>query len=90
MPAYRYVHRPGITTLFNPDGLGEVTDPPDAGAIARHSIDVARELGAVDINLRQALVDADVLAEAGEAGIGVWAYTVDDESRFGELIDMGA
>ena len=81
---------PGITTLFNPDGLGEGTDPPDAGAIARLSIDVAKELGAVGINLRQALVDADLITEAGEAGIAVWAYTVDDESRFGELIDMAA
>ncbi len=79
----------GITTLFNPDGLVEGIHPADAGDVARHSIGVVKELGAVGINLSQALVDADLIAAAGEAGIGVWAYTIDNEARFGQLIDMG-
>lgn len=79
-----------ITTLFNLDELLEGTGVAEAGDVTRNSIDVAVELGAVGINLHHELVDADLIARAKEAGIGVWAYTIDDESRFGELIDMGA
>lgn len=81
---------PGIATLFNPDELLEGIDPAEAGDVASHSIDVAKDLGAAGINLHHALVDADVIANAGEAGVGVWAYTIDEEARFGRLIDMGA
>ena len=79
-----------ITTLFNLDGLLEGIEPGEAGDVVRHGIDVAKELGAVGINLNHAFVDADLIARATEVGIGVWAYTIDDEARFGELIDMGA
>ena len=79
-----------ITTLFNPDELLEGIEPSEMGDVIRHSIEVAKEIGAVGINVHHELVDADLVARADQVGIGVWAYTIDDESRFAELIDMGA
>lgn len=78
-----------ISTLLNLDDLLEGIEPAEVADVARHSIDVAQELGAVAINLHHTLVDADLIGSATEVGIGVWAWTIDDESRFGELIDMG-
>ena len=79
-----------ITTLFNPDELLEGIEPAEMGDVIRNSVEVAKEIGAVGIDVHHELVDADLIARADEVGIGVWAYTVDDESRFAELMDMGA
>lgn len=85
-----------ITTLLNPDALPAGIDPVEAGmdpaetaATVRHGVDAAKTLGAADINLQHSLVDAALVARAREAGLGVWAWVVDDEERFAELIDMG-
>ncbi len=80
----------GITTLLNPDELLEGIKPAEMGDVTRHSIEVAKEIGAVGINVHHELVDADLIARANEVGMGVWAYTIDDEARFAELIDLGA
>lgn len=79
-----------ISTLLNPDELLEGIEPAETGDVTRHSVEVAKELGAVGINIHHTLVNADLIARANEAGLGVWAYVIDDESRFGELVDMGA
>ena len=79
-----------ITTLFNPNELLEGVEPAQAGNVVRHSLDIAKELGAVGINVNHALVDADLIARATEVGVAVWAYVIDDEVRFGELVAMGA
>jgi glycerophosphoryl diester phosphodiesterase len=55
----------------------------------RRSTDVAVELGAAGINVEHSLVDAALVARAGEVGLGVWVFIVDDAERFAELIDMG-
>ena len=80
---------PRFTTLFNPDELLGGIETTEAGDVVRHSLEVAREVGAVAINVNHALVDAALIAKATEVGVGVWAYVIDDEKRFGELIDMG-
>ncbi|MFV1971802.1 MAG: glycerophosphodiester phosphodiesterase [Acidimicrobiia bacterium] len=79
----------GIATLFNLDELLAGIDPAEAPTIALQSIDVALQLGVIAINVPHPLVDANLVDQARTVGIGVWAYTVDDEDRFSELMDMG-
>ncbi|MFV2000895.1 MAG: glycerophosphodiester phosphodiesterase [Acidimicrobiia bacterium] len=79
----------GISTLLNLDELLAGIDPAEAPAIASQSIDVALQLGVIAINVPHPLVDANLVDQARAAGIGVWAYTVDEEDRFSELMDMG-
>lgn len=78
-----------IAILFNLDELLAGIDPSTAPAVARRSIDLALELGAVGINVPHPLADADLVERAQAAGIGVWAFTVDEESRFVDLVDAG-
>lgn len=63
--------------------------PTEANIVARDSIDQAVELGATAINVRHPLAEAPLVEIAERAGVGVWAYTIDEESRFVELADMG-
>ncbi len=79
----------GISTLFNLDDLLREIDPAEAPAVARQSIDLAVDLGAVAINVPHPLVDVDLVEQAREAGIGVWAFTIDDEARFLDLMSIG-
>jgi len=79
----------GISTLLNLDDLLAGIDPADASSVAHDSIDTARELGAIAINVPHMLVDAELVERANAVGIGVWAYTVDDEDCFSELVDTG-
>jgi glycerophosphoryl diester phosphodiesterase len=78
-----------ISTLLNLDDLLAGINPADAPAVALSSIDAASGLGAIAINVPYALVDTDLVRQAAAVGIGVWAYTVDDENRFSELMDTG-
>ena len=78
-----------ITTLLNLDHLPAGIDPAEARAVAHRTVSKASALGAAGINLRHTLVDAALVARAREAGLGVWVFVVDDEERFGELVDMG-
>jgi glycerophosphoryl diester phosphodiesterase len=41
------------------------------------------------INVPHPLVDVDLVEQAREAGIGVWAFTIDDEARFLHLMNAG-
>lgn len=79
----------GISTLLNLDELLAGIDPAEAPAIALRSIDLAVDLGAAAINVPHALVDANLVERARNAGIGVWAFTIDDKARFAELMDIG-
>lgn len=78
-----------IATLFNLDELLLGINPADARKVTRDSVDIAVALGAVAINVPHILVDAGLVELARDAGIGVWTFTVDDESRVLELLDMG-
>lgn len=78
-----------ISTLLNLDEFLAETRAVDAPAIALDSIVQAQELGVMAINIPHQLVDADLVDRAHDAAIGVWAYTVDDEARFRELVDFG-
>lgn len=78
-----------IAVLFNLDELLLGTDPAEAGTVARRGINLAVESGAMAINVPHRLVDAALVDQARDAGIGVWAFTVDEESRFRDLIDAG-
>jgi len=79
----------GISTLLNLDELLAGVNPVEAPAIALKSIGLAHELGAIAINVPHPLVNADLVDRAHDVGVGVWAFTVDDEARFSELIDIG-
>ncbi len=79
----------GISTLLNLDELLAGIDPTEAPAVALRSIDTAADIGAVAINVPHTLVDTNLVDQAHNAGIGVWAFTIDDEARFVELMDMG-
>jgi glycerophosphoryl diester phosphodiesterase len=79
----------GISTLLNLDELLAGIDPAEAPVVALRSIDVAVDLGAIAINVPHALVDANLVDRAHNAGIGVWAFTIDDEACFVELMDTG-
>ena len=78
-----------ITTLLNLDDLPAGIDPAEARAVAHRTIGKASALGAAGINLHHTLVEAAVVARAREAGLGEWVFVVNDEERFGGLIDMG-
>lgn len=79
----------GISTLLNLDDLLAEIDPAEAPAAARRSIDVAVDLGAVAINVPHSLLDANLVEQARNAGIGVWAFTIDDKDHFAKLMDTG-
>jgi glycerophosphoryl diester phosphodiesterase len=78
-----------ISTLLNLDEMLVGVKPADAPAVALEAVDVAKELGAIAINVPFALADADLVDRARAVGIGVWAYTVDDKDLFRELMDIG-
>jgi glycerophosphoryl diester phosphodiesterase len=78
-----------IATLFNLDELLLGINPADARNVTRDSVDIAVELGAVAINVPHILVDTGLVELARNAGIGVWTFVVDDESRFLDLTEMG-
>jgi glycerophosphoryl diester phosphodiesterase len=78
-----------ISTLLNLDDLLAGIDPTDAPSVALASVGVACDLGAMAINVPHQLVDTELVRQANVAGIGTWAFTVDDEDRFSELIDTG-
>lgn len=78
-----------ISTLLNLDDLLDGVDPAAAPAVAMESVDVAVDVGAIAINVPHNLVDTNLVDHAQNAGIGVWAFTVDDEIRFAELVEMG-
>ena len=78
-----------IAILFNLDELLLGINPADAHQVARDSVDIAVGLGAVAINVPHVLVDTGLVERARDAGIGVWTFTVDDEARVLELLDMG-
>ena len=77
----------GISTLLNLDELLAGIDPADAPSVALASIDAAQDLGVIAINVPHPLVNAELVRQARAVDIGVWAYTVDDEDRFSELMD---
>jgi len=77
-----------ITPLLNLDDMLRGVEPAAAGDVVLHSIDVAKDIGAAAINLHHTLVDGNVVDRATEVGIEVWAFTIDDPVRFGELIDL--
>ncbi len=79
----------GIATLFNLDELLLGIDPAEAHTVARHNVDLAIELGAVAINVPHLLVDLGLVEGARNAGIGVWTFTIDEESQFLDLMNMG-
>ncbi len=78
-----------ITTILNLDDLPPEIDLGEARAVAYRAIGRASALGVAGINLHHTLVDAALVARARKAGLGVWAFVVDDEGRFAELIEMG-
>lgn len=78
-----------IAVLFNLDEMLKKSGSDDVRAITRRSVDVAAGLGAVAINIPHPLVEAALVEQAHAAGIGVWTFTVDDTSRFVELMEMG-
>lgn len=90
-----------ITTLINLDnqllesgqrwshGLPAGVDPGKARAFVHSTIGKASALGAAGINLHHTLVDAALVDRARKVSLGVWVFVVDDEKRFGELIEMG-
>lgn len=49
----------------------------------------AAEVGAGTLNLLHTVITANLVKEANKRGISVWAWTVDDESRMVELLDIG-
>jgi glycerophosphoryl diester phosphodiesterase len=50
---------------------------------------LAQAFGASGLGLDHRLVDASVLAAARQAGLGVAAWTVNDEAAMRRLIDLG-
>ena len=79
----------GISTLLNLDDLLTGIVAADAPSVALTSIDAARDLGAIAINVPHSLVDAELVQQAKAVGIGVWAFTADDEDRFSKLMETG-
>jgi glycerophosphoryl diester phosphodiesterase len=78
-----------ISTLLNLDELLAGIDPTGAPAVAFRSINTAADLGAVAINVPHTLVEANLVDQAHGAGIGVWAFTINDKPLFAELMDLG-
>ena len=56
---------------------------------AEEAVRRARELGATDLGMNQGLVDAEVLAAAGAAGVRLAAWTVNEEADVRRMIDLG-
>ncbi|MCH7669281.1 MAG: hypothetical protein IIC71_08820 [Acidobacteria bacterium] len=78
-----------IAVLFNLDEMLEGAETDEIRTVARSSVDIAARLGAVAINVPHSLVDAALVERAHSADIGVWTFTVDDSSRFVEVMEMG-
>jgi glycerophosphoryl diester phosphodiesterase len=78
-----------IATLLNLDELLAGIEPAAAPAAAHRSIGTAVELGAIAINVPHPLVTIDLVEQAHDAGIGVSAFTVDDEALFVDLLGTG-
>ena len=79
----------GISTLLNLDDPLAGIDPADTPSVALTSIGVAKDLGAIAINVPHPLVNTELVQQAKALDIGVWTFTVDDENRFSELVDTG-
>lgn len=78
-----------IAAVLNLDKVQLGIHPTEMNIVARDSIHLAVELGATAINVPHPLAEAALVETAARAGVGVWAYTIDEESRFVELADMG-
>ena len=49
----------------------------------------AAEVGASTLNLSKTIITPELVKESRLRGIGVWAWTVDDESEIKKLLEMG-
>ena len=49
----------------------------------------AAEVGASTLNLSKTIITPELVKESRLRGIGIWAWTVDDESEIKKLLEMG-
>lgn len=52
-------------------------------------LSVAEQSGAVGINIAHVFVNRPLIQQAHQKGLSIWAWTVDDEERVQELLEMG-
>lgn len=81
---------PQLTVLLNLDAkLEQLALTGPAVLFRSRCLTVAEQSGAVGINIAHVFVNRPLVQQAHQKGLSVWAWTVDDEERVQELLEMG-
>lgn len=81
---------PRLTVLLNLDAkLEQLALTGPAIKFQSCCLAVAEQVGAAGINIAHVFVNRDLVQQAHQRGLSVWAWTVDDEERVQELVEMG-
>ena len=81
---------PRLTVLLNLDATLEQLALTGPAAVFRsYCLTVAEQVGADGINIDHLFVSQELVQQAHRRGLSVWAWTVDDEARGQELLEMG-
>jgi len=81
---------PRLTVLLNLDkALEQLALTGPAATFLSHCLTVAEQSGAAGINIAHVFVNRLLIQQAHQKGLSVWVWTVDDETRVQELLEMG-
>jgi glycerophosphoryl diester phosphodiesterase len=81
---------PHLTVLLNLDGkLEQLALTGPAPLFRSRCLSVAEQSGAAGINIAHVFINRLLVQQAHQKGLSVWAWTVDDEERVQELLEMG-
>ena len=81
---------PRLTVLLNlDDALEQLALKKPAAMFRSRCLAVAEQIHAAGINIAHIFVKRDLVQQAHKQGISVWVWTVDDEERAQELLEIG-
>ncbi len=81
---------PSLTILLNLDKpLAQLALTGPAERFQSRCLAVAEDAGATGINIAHVFASKSLVQQAHQKGLSVWVWTVDDETRVQELLEMG-
>lgn len=81
---------PHLTVLLNLDAnLEQLALTGPAVLFRSRCLTGAEQSGAAGINIAHVFVDRTLVQQAHQKGLSIWTWTVDDEERVQELLEMG-
>jgi glycerophosphoryl diester phosphodiesterase len=81
---------PNLMVLLNLNQSMELLAQHGPALLFRQAcLSQTRHAGAVGININHIYLNQELVTEVHQAGLTVWSWTVDDERRFQELLDLG-